>query len=236
MLRFLFFLLLVVCIASASTVYLAESRPKGELAREVNPGALKIVSVTESAKAQQEAMAKKRVVDSLSGSACVDFFIKPADSARAQAAFAEMQLGTRLSSRNVEEFTRFGVAIIGQADKRAAETLVANLKKAGVKDISVLPDNSISLGVFSSEEAAKRYFAELEGKASALLKGASITPRNPQSRETVFTIKEPDINLIARLTVMQRDFDASILRAVACTAASGALTAPSTADVANKSR
>ena len=216
MLRFFFFLLMIVCIALAGVIYLTESRPQAEVVREVNPDALKIVSVTEGAKAQQEALAKKRVVDSLSGSACIDFSIKPADAARAQAAFAEMQLGSRLSMRNVEEFTRFGVSIAAQTDKRAADTLLANLKKAGVKDISVLPDKTISLGVFSSEDAAKRYLAELESKAGALLKGAAITPRNPQSRETVFTVKEPDINLIARLTVMQRDFDASALKAVTC--------------------
>lgn len=234
MLRFLFFLLLVGCVAFAGIIYLAESKSPGEVVREVNPGALKIVSVTEGAKAQQEALANKRVVDSLSGSACVDFSVKPADTARAQAAFTEMQLGPRLSVRNVEEFTRFGVAIVAQTDKRAADSLLENLKKAGVKDVSVLPDNTISLGVFSTEDAAKRYFAELESKAAALLKGAAITPRNPQSRESVFTVKEPDVNLIARLTIMQRDFEASVLKAVTCAAPPGISAVPSSAPLTSK--
>lgn len=234
MLRFFFFLLIIICAAFAAVIHLTESRPVSEMVREVNPGTLKIVSVTEGEKAQQEALAKKRVIDSLSGSACVDFSIKPADAARAQAAFAEMQLGSRLSSRNVEEFTRFGVATAAQTDKRAADTLLANLKRAGVKDISVLSDNIISLGVFSSEDAAKRYLAELESKAGALLKGVAITPRNPQSRETVFTVKEPDINLIARLTVMQRDFEASALKAVTCVVAPTTATATAPAVATNK--
>jgi hypothetical protein len=158
----------------------------------------------------------------------VEFGVKPADAARAQTAFADMQLGARLSSRNIEEFARYGVVIPAQSDKKAADNLLANLKKAGVKDVSLLPDNTISLGVFSSEEAAKRYFAELDGKTGALLKNAAIVPRNPQIRETVFNIKEPDINMIARLTVMQRDFESSSLKAVGCTAAAGpaALVAP----------
>jgi hypothetical protein len=216
MLRFLFFLLAIVCAALAVAIYLADSRPPTDVVREINPGALKIVSVTESGRAQQEALTKKRIVDSLNGSACVDFSVKPADAGRAQTAFAELQLGARLNMRNIEDFTRFGVATAAQNDKRVADTLLANLKKAGVKDVSILPDNSISLGVFSSEEAARRYLSGLESKAGTLLKGAVISPRNPVSRETVFTIKEPDINLIARLTVMQRDFDSSVLKAVSC--------------------
>ncbi len=231
MLRFLFFLLLIVCAGLGLAIYMNDAKSPGEAVRELNPGALKIVSVTESGKAQVEALARKRAVDSLSGSACVDFSVKPADAARAQSAFSELQLGTRLSTRNIEDFTRFGVATAVQADKRAADTLLANLKKAGIKDISVLPDNSISLGVFSSEDSARRYLADLERKAATLLKGAVISPRNPVSRETVFTVREPDINLIARLTVMQRDFDSAVLKAVGCETAAptpaASLTLPS---------
>ncbi len=230
MLRFVFFLLLVVCAGLGLAIFMSNTNAPGEPVKELNPGALKIVSVTDSGKAQVEALARKRVVESLNGAACVDFTVKPADAARAQSAFSELQLGARLSTRNIEDYTRFGVATAAQSDKRAADALLAGLKKAGIKDISVLPDNSISLGVFSSEDAAKRYLSELERKAAAQLKGATISPRNPVSRETVFTVREPDINLIARLTVMQRDFDAAVLKAVACDAAAPS-SAPTTASL-----
>ena len=219
MLRLVFFLLLIVNVAVGAYFYLNPSRASSDSPVEVNREKLNIISVTDAAKAQQEAqivLTARKVAEALSGSACVDFSIKPADGARAQTLFAAMQLGERMASRNVEEFTRFAVGMTAQKDKKATDTLVANLKKADVKDVSALADNAISLGVFSSEEAAKRTLAELETKAAALVKGATITPRNPQVKETVFTIKEPDTTMIARLSLMQRDFEASTLKAVTC--------------------
>ena len=53
-------------------------------------------------------------------------------------------------------------------------------------------------------------------KAKTLANDAQVTPRNPQTTETLFTVKEPNTNMVARLTLMQREFDGSNLRAVAC--------------------
>jgi hypothetical protein len=216
MARLIFFLLLIANIALGAHIYLNETRPKVDVPREINPGALKIVAVTEPAKAQQEAIAVKAIAVALSGSACVDFAVKAADTARAQSGFTDMKLGNRLSSRMVEEFSRFAVTLPAQKDKRAADALVASLKKAGIKDVSSLADNSVSLGLFSSDEAAQKVVADLKTKAQLLVKDVQVTPRNPQVKEAVFTIREPDTNMVARLTLMQRDFETSSLRAVAC--------------------
>jgi hypothetical protein len=130
-----------------------------------------------------------------------------------------MNLGDRLSSRNIEDFTRFAVSLPAQKDKRTAEALVTSLKKAGVKDVSVLGDYAISLGVFSSDEASKKAAADIQGRAGSLVKELQIIPRNSQVRETLFTVREPDMNMIARLTILQREFEGSSLQAVACPAA-----------------
>ena len=216
MARLLFFLLLIMNVALGAHIYLSETKPKAEAPREINPSALKIVSVTDPGKAQEDAIAARKLAATLTGSACVDFAVKPADGARAQGSFAAMNLGGRLSSRNVDEFSRFAVSLPPQKDKRAADTLVANLKKAGVKDVSALGDNAISLGVFSSDEAAQKVVAELKVKAQALVKDVQVTPRNSQTKETLFTLREPDTNMVARLTLMQREFEGSSLRAVTC--------------------
>lgn len=216
MARLFFFLLLIANVAFGAYLYHHETSVKSNAPGEVNPGAIKIVSVTDSAKAQRDALATKKVVANLSGSACVDFVVKPADAARAQATFAAMELGARLSSRNVEEFSRFALTLPAQKEKRLADTLVANLKKAGVKDVSLLGDNSISLGVFSSDEAARKGVTELNAKAPSLVKGVQVTPRNPQTRETLFTVKDPDTAMVARLTLLQREYEGSNLRAVTC--------------------
>lgn len=223
MARFIFFLLLIANVAFGAYLYLSETRPAAVLPAEINRAGLKIVSVTDPGKAQADAMLARKLAETLKGSACVDFAVKPADGTRAGIAFAAMNLGERLSSRNVEDFTRFAVSLPAQKDKRAAEALVSSLKKAGVKDVSVLADSSISLGVFSSDEASKKAAADIQGKAASLVKDLQVTPRNPQVKETLFTVKEPDMNMIARLTIMQREFEGSALKAVACPAATPAV-------------
>lgn len=217
--RLVFFLLLIANVALGAHIYLDETRPKTASPREVNPGTLKIVSVTDATKARQDALNAKKLAASLSGSACVDFAVKPVDGVRAQAAFAAMNLGSRVSSRNVEEFSRFSVTLPPQKDKRAVDALVASLKKAGVKDVSAFGDNAISLGLFSSDEAAQKLVSDLKAKAQSLVKDVQVNPRNPQLKETLFTLREPDTNMVARLTLMQREFGSSSLRAVTCPAA-----------------
>ena len=225
MARLFFFLLLIANVAFGAHIYFSETRPKPAAPREVNAGTLTIVAVTDAAKAQQDALAARKLAANLSGSACVDFGVKPVDGARAEASFAAMNLGSRVTSRSTEEFSRFAVTLPPQKDRRAAETLVASLKRAGVKDVSVLTDNTVSLGLFSSEEAARKVVADLKTKAQALVKDVLVTPRSPQINETLFTVREPDTNLVARLTLMQREFEGSNLRAVACPA-SVAVVAP----------
>ena len=233
MARLIFFLLLIANVALGAYLYFNETKPKAEGPREINAGALKIVAVTDAAKAQQEAIAAKAIAAALNGSACVDFAVKQADFARAQSAFAEMKLGSRLSSRIAEEFSRFAVSLPAQKDKRAADALVANLKKVGIKDVSALSDNAVSLGLFSSDEAAQKVVADLKSKASLLVKDVQVTPKSPQVKEVVFTMREPDTNMVARLTLLQRDFETSALRAVACPATT-TLLAPVESSGANK--
>ncbi len=217
--RFIFLLLLLANVAFGTYLYLAETRPAATLPREINRDAMKIVAVAEPGKAAADALAARKLAESLKGSACVDFGVKPADGTRAGIAFGAMNLGDKMSSRNVEDFTRFVVTSPAQKDKRAAETLLANLKKTGVKDVSLLGDSTISLGVFSSDEAARKAMADIQGRAPTLARDLQISPRNPQIRETQFTVKEPDMNMIARLTIMQREFESSTLKAVPCVAA-----------------
>jgi SPOR domain len=231
MARFIFLLLLIANVALGAWIYLHRETPKAAPPVEVNREAFRIVAVTDPAKAQADALAARKMAASLSGAACVDFGVKPVDSNRAQVLFASMLLGDRISTRNAEEFSRYAVALPAQKDRKSADTLLANLKKAGVKDVSIMADNAISLGLFSSEEAARKIVADLQAKAASLVKDVQVTPRNAQIRETVFTIREPDLNMVARLTILQRDFDGSTLKAIACPA----VPAPSTVSVQENS-
>ncbi len=228
MARFIFLLLLLAAIAFGVHIYLSETKPVTESPREINRDQLKIIPLVDGAKtsssqtgpnvadAKAEAQAVRKMAEAFNGSACVDFSVKPTDAGRAQLAFTEMKAGDRVTTRNIEEFTRYGVAMSATKDRKAAETLAALLKKGGLKDISILSDNSLSLGVFSTEEAANRGLGDLEAKVGKLVKKAVIVPRTPQVKETIFSLREPDTNMIARLTIMQRDYESSTVKAVTC--------------------
>lgn len=216
MARFLFFVFLIANVAFATHIYLSTTHPGNAMPAEVNRDAMKVISITDSAQARKEAGDAKRLVESLSGAQCMQLSVKPADAPRAQTAFAALGLGERLTSRNVEEFTRFAVALPIQRDRKTADTLVTNLKKANVKDLLVMADNSISLGLFSSEESAKRLVSELETKSATFTKGISITAKNPLAKETIFVVREPDTLLIAKAALMQKDFNGSVLTGATC--------------------
>jgi hypothetical protein len=138
------------------------------------------------------------------------------DVARAREAFGALQLGQRLTERRVEEITRYWVYMPPARERRTAEVNMAQLRRQGVSDMSIRPDNAISLGVFSTEEAARRFMTSLEAKG---VKGAEAGPFSKEMREVVMLVREPDTELVARLTVLQRDYPGAQLRAVTCPAA-----------------
>ena len=213
--RFVFFLLLIAIAALGAHLWLTSQEEKADFgARERNRDDVRIVAVTPPLVAARSAEDTRRVVQSLAGAACVEFSgIAGPDIQRARDAFAAMQLGDRLLERRIEEVTRHWVYIPPARDRRSAEALVAQLKRQGVSDMSIRPDNTISLGVFSTEDAARRFLASLEAKG---VKGAEYGPFTKETREITMLVKEPDTETVARLTVLQRDFSGAQLRAVTC--------------------
>ena len=115
MARFVFFFLLLVNAGLAAWVYLHRESPKAPPPPEVNAAAFKIVSVTDPAKAQTDALAARKLAQSLSGAACVDFGVKPADGNRAQVLFASMLERFFALTASVNSFTQL-VAKFRQRD------------------------------------------------------------------------------------------------------------------------
>ncbi len=213
--RLLFFLLLIAAIAFGAHLWLASATEKPDFtARERNRDEVRIVAVTSPAAAARNAEETRRAVQSLAGAACVEFSgIGGTDIGRAREAFASLRLGDRLAERRVEEITRFWVFMPPTRDRRSAEVNMAQLRRQGVNDMSIRPDNANSLGVFSTEEAARRFMASLEAKG---VKGAEFGPFAKEMRELVLLIREPDTETVARLAIMQRDYPGAQLRAVTC--------------------
>jgi hypothetical protein len=224
--RFLFFLLLVINGALAAHIWLSESRGPGEdpKKREINPDAMKLVAVTDPKAAASSAArvnAAKQLAESVAQGACVELAVKPTDAPKVQQSLAELNLGDRLSERKLEEVSRWWV-FVPAGPRAAQDTLVASLKRQGIKDISLQADNAISLGVFSSEEAAAKQLAEVQGKGA---RSAQKAPRSTQVKEQLFIVREPDTNLVARLTLLSAELAGSNLKAATCPTSAAAANA-----------
>lgn len=213
--RFLFFLLLLAVLGLGAHLYLSGSeQPVDFSKRERNRDEVKIVGVTAPVIAAKRAEETRRAVQDLAGAACVEFYgINPADAQRASAAFASLQLGARLVERRIEEVTRYWVFVPPNRDRKLVEARMAELRRQGVLDLSIRPDNAISLGVFSTEEAARRFLASIEAKG---VRGAEQGPFAKDLREVVMLVREPDTETVARLTILQRDYPGTQMRAVPC--------------------
>lgn len=213
--RFLFFILLIAVLALGAHLWLGAAAQGPDVrVRERNPDEVKIVAVTPPSIAARRAEDARRTVQALAGSACVEFSgIAGADIPRVRDAFATLQLGDRLVERRVEEITRHWVFIPPTRDRRAAEARMAELRRQNVTDLSIRPDNAISLGVFSSEEAAKRFLATVETRG---VRGAEVGAFAKDLREIALLVREPDTETVARLALLQREYPAAQLRAVSC--------------------
>jgi hypothetical protein len=213
--RFIFFLLLLATLGYGAHLWLSASGERSDFsARERNRDEVRIIAVTPPVIAARTAEETRRTVQNLAGSACVELSGISAGSApRAREAFAALKLGERLVERPVEEITRHWVFVASARDRRTAEASMAQLRTRGVTEMSIRPDNAISLGVFSTEEAARRFLTSLEAKG---VKGAESGPFVKELREIVMLVREPDTETLARVALLQRDYAGAQLRAVSC--------------------
>jgi sporulation related protein len=213
--RLLFFLLVIANLAFGAHLWLTGSGEARDFsARERNRDEVKLVAVTPPLIAARKAEETRETVQRLQGAACVEFAgVTSADLPRAREAFAAFKLGERLIERRLEDITRYWVFMPAARDRKSAEATMAELRKKGVGDMSIRPDNTVSLGVFSTEEAARRYLTSMEAKGA---RGAQSGPFTKELREIAFLVREPDTEMVARLAILQRDYNGALIRAVTC--------------------
>jgi hypothetical protein len=213
--RLIFFLLIIANAAFALHLWLTGTGEVTDFSnRERNRDEVKLVAVTPPVIAARKAEETRETVARLQGSACVEFAgVASADLPRAREAFAAFKLGDRLLERRVEDITRHWVFMPAARDRKTAEATMAELRKKNVGDMSIRPDNTVSLGVFSTEEAARRYLTAMEAKG---VRGAQSGPFTRELREIAFLVREPDTEMVARLAILQRDYNGALIRAVPC--------------------
>lgn len=141
-----------------------------------------------------------------------------ADLARATSALAAMQLGGKLSQRDVEYAIGYWVYIPPQKDKAAVNRKIAQLKARGVEEYFVVSEapwiNAISLGVFRTREAAQHFLDELQRTKG--VRSAQIGERASKLKATIFVLNGLDAATATRLAEIHKDFAGSELKDIAC--------------------
>ena len=215
--RILFLLLVAANLALfawsnyyAVTDSAADAEP---LRRQVNPASIRLLAGPElaglptlkpkpAAEAAPSAAADAvRPGPAVAGS-CVEWGgFSVAETPRAEQALVPLALGTRLSQRRSEEKAGWWVFIPPQGNRAAAQKKTAELKSLGVDDYFVLQDDgnmrwAVSLGVFSSEDAAK---ARLEALRAKGVRSAQTGERGAQVAKIWFQVRGADPALQAKL-------------------------------------
>jgi SPOR domain len=142
-----------------------------------------------------------------------------ADLARATAALSTLQLGDKLSQRQVEHTIGYWVYIPPMKDKAAVNQKIAQLKARGIDEYFVVPDtgpwlNAISLGVFKTREAAQNFRDEL--RSTKDVRSAQVGERASKLKATLFVLNGLDAKAGNELARIQKDFAGSDLKDIPC--------------------
>ena len=140
--------------------------------------------------------------------------------AKAKAALEPLKLGdSDISVRSAPaKSSTYWVYIPPLKSKQDANKKVEELKGLGIQDSFVMQDNNqwryaVSLGVFSTQEAADKYFAQIREKG---VKSAKAAPRNQDGGHSSMIFKSTGANIEAELVKLKQNFPATELKAVPC--------------------
>jgi hypothetical protein len=137
-----------------------------------------------------------------------------AEAPKAEQALAPLALGARLTQRRSEETAGWWVFIPPQANRAAAQKKTAELKSLGIDDYFILQDEgkmrwAVSLGVFSSEDAAKQRLEALRAKG---VRSAQTGERDTQVAKLWFQLRGADPAQQARFRETVQGFPGTDVR------------------------
>lgn len=140
------------------------------------------------------------------------------DLQRAETAVAKLQLGDSLSRYAVGEVAAYWAHIPPLRTRHDAAKKIEELKKLGVTNYFHIQDNSkwnnaISLDIFLSEEAARKFIVEIRSKG---VKSALIGERN--LKQMAFVVHSPADSVIEKMVNLKQEFPGSELKARECEA------------------
>lgn len=136
----------------------------------------------------------------------------------AMTALSALELGNKLSKRQVEHTIGYWVFIPPLKSKVAVNQKIAQLKSYGVSEYFIVQEagawqNAISLGVFKTQEAAQNFLNTLRTKQ---VRSAKVGKRNSKLKVSIFMLNDVDAAIEVKLNEMQKDFAGSELKKVPC--------------------
>ena len=193
------------------------------LAQQVQPEKLRIVQESELAKVPPPAAAKPQPAPpppppEPTPLACLEWgSFSPADAVRAAQRLEPLALGARLAQYRGEETAGWWVYIPPQANRAAALKKAVELKKLGVDEYFVVQEEgrqrwAVSLGVFSTEDAAK---ARLEALRARGVKSAAVGQRETRVPKLWFQVRAVEPALHTRLQGIAKEFEGATLHGCA---------------------
>lgn len=140
------------------------------------------------------------------------------DLARATAVLSALQLADKSSRRQIEQDIGYWVYFPPLKNKAAVKRKIAEIKALGIREYFVVQGsgrwhNTISLGVFKTQEAAQSFLHGLNAKG---VHTAQVGERASKLKSTIFVLRGMDAVTVSKLTAMQSDFPGSALNNVPC--------------------
>ena len=189
------------------------------LRREISPKSIRLLEGPELAGLpvlKPKPAAEAATPATATGGSCVEWGgFSVAEAPRAAQVLEPLALGARLTQRRSDETAGWWVFIPPQPNRAAAMKKAAELKGLGIEDFFVLLDEgkmrwAVSLGVFSSEEAARNRLEALRVKG---VRSAQTGERESQVVKISFQVRNADDALQARLKELSRGSPGTEIRA-----------------------
>jgi len=208
MMRALFFALVLANVAFFAYAYFTGPpgpRDPGAAARQITPERIRLLAPEQAAAAAARAAAA-------ASTACFEWgALAVGDAARATAALEGIAQGAKVVERRVEEPAGWWVYIAPLGSRQAANQRYAELRKQGVEDVSLLPEDSrfadaVSLGVFSSEDAAAKRLDALTKKG---VRGPVMAPRESAAAKVFLQLRDVPRESRARIAELAAGYPGS---------------------------
>jgi len=142
-------------------------------------------------------------------SACLEWgTFAPADVLRVEQALQSLALGDRLSQRRQDDPASWWVFVPPQGSKPNADKKLGELKRLGVEDYFMIQDEgkwryAISLGVFSSQEAANKRLEALRARG---VRTAQAAMRDSSTPKVTLQIRDGGDAAVARVNEIKSTY------------------------------